>query len=478
MRIKILVFLALVPGLTWGQYFQDATNQLPLIFTAGSTMDVESADLDNDGDLDLVLAMEVSENLVFFNDGTGQFEIDPDRLLPETNAADQWTGEDSEDVVIADFDGDDDLDLFFVSEDTQFHELLENDGNGSFTLINFVFPTSVANALAIEDLNGDDLPDIIIGNNGQNQVYINQGNMSFWDETPQRFPANFDQTQDLKLADIDGDGDLDLIEAIELGGNNIYTQENGVFTLANERLPNFGATLETRKILVFDANGDEAPDLYYCNVGWVPGASLPNRLLINDGSGFFEDVSSTHLPTQTGFTLDAVALDIDGDDDLDLVTTNLGQPGMTLRAYRNDGLGVFTSATLDFFPNFLYSEGIALHLFDANGDEYPDIYFGNHSNTDKLALYLPTALSTEEKKTVGESIKLLGNPVSQELVVNLEQAIDKLQVISVDGIILWEQAKLPMGTLRIPCSEWPAGTYFLQGEIQGQTLQQPLIKID
>ncbi|MEM1220576.1 MAG: VCBS repeat-containing protein, partial [Bacteroidota bacterium] len=220
MRVKMLVFLAWLPGMTWGQYFQDATDQLPLIFTAGSTMDVESADLDGDGDLDLVLAMEVSENLIFFNDGTGQFALDPDRLLPETNATDQWTGEDSEDIAIVDFDGDNDLDLLFVSEDTQFHELLENDGTGSFTLINFVFPSSVANALAIEDLNGDDLPDIIMGNNGQNQVYINQGNMSFWDETAQRFPVNFDQTQDLKLADIDEDGDLDLIEAIELGGNN------------------------------------------------------------------------------------------------------------------------------------------------------------------------------------------------------------------------------------------------------------------
>ncbi|MEM1218423.1 MAG: T9SS type A sorting domain-containing protein, partial [Bacteroidota bacterium] len=261
-------------------------------------------------------------------------------------------------------------------------------------------------------------------------------------------------------------------------GNNIYTQENGVFTLANERLPNFGATLETRKILVFDANGDEVPDLYYCNVGWVPGASLPNRLLINDGTGFFEDVSSTHLPTQTGFTLDAVALDIDGDDDLDLVTTNLGQPGMTLRAYRNEGAGVFTSATIDFFPNFLYSEGIALHLFDANGDEFPDIYFGNHSNTDKLALYLPTALSAGEKKIEKTSITLLGNPVSHQVEANLEQDMDKVQVISSDGIVLWSQATVQRGILKILCSDWSAGTYFLQAEVNGQILTQPFIKMN
>ena len=359
------------------QIFLDRTENLPLVFTGGNSMDVESADLDGDGDLDIVIAKEFSQNYLLFNNGNGVFEVDPDRFLPEFDPGGNFSGEDSEDIGLADFDLDGDIDLLFVSEDSPNHELLLNDGTGLFTFASYQFPGSFANALGILDLNSDNAPDVIIGNRGQNQVYINIGNGNFSDQTNIYFPSNLDHTQDIKFADIDGDQDLDLIEGIELGGNNIYLNNNGVFELANNRLPNFGVVLETRKVSIGDINDDGYPDLYFCNVAWVPAADVSDRLLLNDGNGFFEDISASNISLDNQFTLDAVFLDVNGDSFQDIISTGLGVPGNNLKVWLNDGEANFTEAANEIFPSTNFDGGIGLHTADFNGDFATDVYFSN-----------------------------------------------------------------------------------------------------
>ena len=155
----ILLFWGLSASLLCqGQSFRLAEHALPAQATAQSSMDVAAADLDADGYIDLVLAMEGKRNIILFGKGNGKFEPDPLRLPPVIKDYGEHpflTGEDSEDVVIQDMDGDGDLDLMFVSEDTPFHELLYNDGKGSFTLSSYSFLPSVANAVAVLDVNGD-----------------------------------------------------------------------------------------------------------------------------------------------------------------------------------------------------------------------------------------------------------------------------------------------------------------------------------
>lgn len=110
-----------------------------VVFISGVMMDVESVDLDGDGDLDFVLVGEVLENLIFFNDGSGYFIFDLEWMLLEYDILDNFFGEDSEDIGIIDFDGDGDLDLFFVFEDMFNYELFFNDGNGKFIFVNYIF---------------------------------------------------------------------------------------------------------------------------------------------------------------------------------------------------------------------------------------------------------------------------------------------------------------------------------------------------
>ncbi|MEL6865225.1 MAG: VCBS repeat-containing protein, partial [Bacteroidota bacterium] len=199
------------------QIYQANNTTLPTNLVSGATMDVESADLDGDGDLEVILALEFGANIILFNED-GNLAQDPTRLLPEWNPNDGIPGEDSEDIGIADFDEDGDLDLLFVSEDSPAHELLLNDGNGLFSFAPYQFPGSTANGIAILDIDGKQGMDVIIGNNGQNRLFLNNGDATFT-EAANRWPVNSNQTQDLKVVDLDLDGDLDIVEGIELGGN-------------------------------------------------------------------------------------------------------------------------------------------------------------------------------------------------------------------------------------------------------------------
>jgi len=423
-------------------YFIPANSNIPVSATSINSMDVESADVDEDGDLDIIIAGEYARNLLFFNDGTGFFSEDPARLFPEKNINDGFPGEDSEDIAFADFDLDGDLDIIFVSEDTLYHELLVNDGNGLFSFIGFEFPSSNGNAVAILDLNNDDYPDIIIGNTGQNDVYINNQDLTFTQEN-NRWPINTEGTQDLKLIDLDHDTDLDIVEGIDLGSNNILINNNGFFTEENNRLPNTGLILETRKITLGDVNGDDEPDIFVSTVNFTGSAHLQNRLYLNDGNGFFSDATETHLPTYFRFTLDALFLDYDMDDDLDLITTDFQNPISSYHSFSNDGNGFFTETTTDVFDPFTFTNGVGLHTADFNNDTYSDLYFSNFQETDDILFFSEDALGVNENRDMINGIAY-PNPASSWVSINcdefgFDQTESSISIFDVLGNLVMEQ---------------------------------------
>ena len=476
-KITLLFFSALTFSTLRAQLFEDKTGNMPVAATGNGTMDVASADLDGDGDPDLVLASEARANLVFFNDGAGNFSQDPQRMLPEFNPNDQFPGEDSEDVAIADFDLDGDPDLFFVSEDTPNHELLINDGAGRFAFADFTFPSSTANGLAVFDINGDEYPDILIGNRGRNQIFINSGNLTFTEETDSRWPANTDHTQDLKLADIDGNGSLDVVEGAEQGGSNIYLNHGGVFTEDNSRLPNFGQLMETRKVTLGDLNGDGHPDIYLANVGWTAGISGRDRLLFNDGNGYFSDVTEERLPPNDGTSLEALFLDFSGDGHLDIILTQFADEGQqACFAYLNDGTGTFTENTNDVFPAMNYNRGVGLHAADFNADGHPDVYFANHWQPDKLFFFIPAVMANE---AIGEkaALRLFPNPAAETLRIETPGLAGggRVVVLNSAGKAV-AHLQIENGRASVDVRGWPAGQYWLRYEVAGQHYSQSFVK--
>lgn len=350
--------------------------------TIGSSMDSQAFDADGDGDLDLLIAKEIRPNVLLLNDGTGRMTVAPAGTLPGGSY-------DSEDVAVADFDGDADLDAAIAGEDEQVSELYLNDGRGVFTAAGDRLPAmGTAQSVIAADVDRDGDPDLLFGNHGQNFLFINNGAGRFSDQTRQRLPAVADLTQDLEAGDVDGDGDLDLVVGNVDDNRLLLNDGRGFFADAPERLPLRAAIEETREADLADVDGDGDLDLYFANLPFVAGADPQDRLLINDGRGWFSDETAARIGRESRYTVDAELTDVDRDGDLDLVTANLND-SHPYRVSLNDGAGVFKDATGSVFPSGLTGQGVDAEVADFNGDGRPDIYFSSYVGTDRMILARP-----------------------------------------------------------------------------------------
>src|SRR5439155_954255 len=114
------------------------------------------------------------------------------------------------------------------------------------------------------------------------------------------------------FADIDGDGDLDLlVNGIGVGTRLFLNDGHGVFSeMVNSGLSRrYGATTST----LADIDGDGAPDLYVCN-----DFHSPDRIWLNDGHGKFRAIPPLALRNTTTFSMavDVADLNRDGLDDI------------------------------------------------------------------------------------------------------------------------------------------------------------------
>jgi hypothetical protein len=199
--------------------FVDATStHVPPASSLHAT-DSAVVDLDNDGDRDVAVSVEYGVNRLYLNDGTGRLTYVPGAFGDVVH--------DSEHIRAADFDRDGNMDVVFVAESDEVHQLFLGDGKGRFKDASERLPaSSQGNALAVGDVNDDGLPDILIGSTGEtghspdakivparNLLFLNRSDRPghFTDVTATNFPHTNDQTEGLALADMDRDSDLDLI---------------------------------------------------------------------------------------------------------------------------------------------------------------------------------------------------------------------------------------------------------------------------
>lgn len=291
------------------------------------------------------------------------------------------TENDTEDIGLGDFDQDGDVDVIFINQGGFGHEYYKNDGNGNFVVAGFL-PATNGGAIVVGDVNNDSFLDVIIGNINQvNFCMINNGDGSFTNESNIRLPGLVRSTDYLLLEDIDADGDLDMFVANRDGNQILINDGTGIFDdQSAQRLPQ-GIEMDTRNASFGDINNDGKPDLFLSNVQFNSNKDPQNRLYINESNGFFTDLTASLLPQEPNQTTNSLFHDIDEDGVLDLLITNvLGDP---LEALLNDGTGKFTIRTNDVIsPMVTTMEAWGLVVADLTNDNFQDVYVSSRTGID------------------------------------------------------------------------------------------------
>lgn len=209
--------------------FTDVSTQLnaPIMV---AQMDVHLVDIDSDFDLDIVITNRGARHYLLLNDGTGVFS-DSSALLPLTGLVYE--------AEVADFDGDSDVDFFFLSQ-TGFNEGYVENRLVPTGALSFVKGPTVPggtddNEIGLIDYDMDGDLDVLVGSLGNRErLYRNDGGLSFT-LVNGIVQSVGDSTLDLCVADLDGDGDYDFVTAQGESGNftnRVYVNSGPADTIA------------------------------------------------------------------------------------------------------------------------------------------------------------------------------------------------------------------------------------------------------
>ena len=216
-------------------------------------------------------------------------------------------------------------------------------------------------------------------------------------------PANSAWTDGIAIADVDGDGDKDILCA-NAGGTTLSSYGQGIpaaqHLWLNDGSASFSAghaqlnlaNLAARMVIAEDIDNDGDLDILYARDSGLPNPSAPPVVLVNNGFGIFSDQTGNAIPAgfnQTGFGI--CAGDTDNDGDLDLIVTNGGSFGGSptqARLLLNDGTGVFTNGTALHLPVDLFNAN-DVTLADVDNDFDIDVCLsGKNGGSPHAHLYL------------------------------------------------------------------------------------------
>ena len=337
-----------------------------------STQVLVAEDMNRDGQVDLLLGNGGQTNRLLYNNGPA----DPFGAVTPDDVG--GAGVNTYGAAVGDVDNDGDLDIVIANGDAT-NSLYYN--NGTSTPFDGVTPEAIgtsaddSRAIALGDVNGDGHLDVLVGNSSaEDELYLSNGTASpYAGVTPLKLPASiFSFTRSIALADLDRDGDLDVVTGKYNRANSIYLNDgsNDPFTNSPGRtVGNDG--YYTEGIVIADINGDGYPDILSANL------TDPHEIHLNNGTAdpFYESSTYT-LPITDSFAYSIAAGDVDGDGDQDVVLGELGQSIRTNKLFFNDGSGNFPGGAVEIGTEKTGATyRILLHDIDRDGDL--DVVAGN-----------------------------------------------------------------------------------------------------
>lgn len=308
-------------------------------------------------------------------------------------------------ITAGDFDSDGLPDIFVCGLDTP-NALYKNLGNWRFRDVTaetgLSFTGKFFRGAVLADLNGDSWLDLLVATTGRGVLcYLNDGKGKFSEATSFAGTGSSFGSVTLALADVDGDGTLDLYvtnnrtDDIRDRGQVDVAMRNGQLVIPpslqgrlaaaggnvleygepdqlylNDGKGHFSPVSWTNGAFVdedgrrggappldwgltaafHDLNGDGFPDLYVCNDYWTP-----DRIWINDGKGHFRAIPKLALRNMSASSMGVDFADIDRDGQVDFFVVDMlsRDPRLRKRQMPAQAPRVLPAGAIDNRPQFM-----------------------------------------------------------------------------------------------------------------------------
>ncbi len=350
---------------------------LPETFASGEySRWITAADIDADGDRDVVITNHGLMTVQVHRNDAGTFP-----------AFDHLDAVDSYRCQIADVDGDGDLDIVALAVSIYTYI---NDGNGSFTRLSYFGGPGRFRNFLLRDLDGDGRPEMLKVKDPSSAPYHFYTNKNLgagtWGPNQQwTLPASCGVYHFTAL-DFDNDGDLDV--ACNESGGCPSKPANQIYLLANQGDGTFGAATTINKVQwgisdidSADLDGDGNADLVGVGSTQFNGAPAPTSgyvVLHGNGNGTFGTPVSHPLDPFI-LTITVRAVDMNADGAVDLIGAGLGTWGSTdqVVVMLNDLAGGFIPFSAQPAPKSLSYNGTnGIAFGDFSHDGLPDVVVG------------------------------------------------------------------------------------------------------
>lgn len=345
------------------------------------TNKVELADLEEDGDVDLLFANggnydapgEAVRSRVFLNRGDATFSDATDQVFGGVRTYARV-------LKVADVNADGHQDVLMGTTYQTRSRLFVAQKRGNWrevTSSNLPGRKMSVGDLEVGDVDRDGDLDVVLADwgrgspmknrGGRTRLWLNDGSGVFTDVTAQRMPATKVQfSWELELVDVDNDWDLDVAVSCKRCPTSLLFENDGQGRFVDVSDRGLPATTNNYEFTPIDLDADGLLDLVTVNDGDMASYGYPEHVFHNTG-GTFKDVTDTWWPPDQNDGWDdnvVVALDVESDGDADFLVGSLDGAD---RLLVNDGSGHLTVAdeVFDAVP----SEGtLGMAVADLNGD--------------------------------------------------------------------------------------------------------------